>query len=246
MAAQFPPKFNDDEHFVPSDFLFDPHLRLHHQNQNQHHNVRRQRLPCMNELADHFTALSLLQRGQIPHNFGLERFKTPVQRVPVSVRPQFTGRFGASGGRELGQRIHERGAGSFSSGVKSGYDSQFLKPTPAQLQSYMKERANRVLQRQQNRLLQQNRILPYQGSGYGSNGGFLREYGGTGVFHPRINNYTTSVSTASVAKKQSMGDRQKIQATQQRNSMKKSAVVLSKQEEYHLPPDIGLPRDWTY
>lgn len=43
-----------------------------------------------------------------------------------------------------------------------------------------------------------------------------------------------------------MGDRQKIQATQQRNSMKKSAVVLSKQEEYHLPPDIGLPRDWTY
>lgn len=67
----------------------------------------------------------------------------------------------------------------------------------------MKERANRVLQRQQNRLLQQNRILPYQGSGYGSNGGFLREYGGTGVFHPRINNYTTSVSTASVAKKQS-------------------------------------------
>jgi hypothetical protein len=53
----------------------------------------------------------------------------------------------------------------------------------------------RILRSQQNRV--QNRHLPFQGtSGFGS-GGFVKESGGTGVFHPRILNTTTNSTTTS-------------------------------------------------
>lgn len=41
---------------------------------------------------------------------------------------------------------------------------------------------------------------------------------------------------------------QEVQVTdQQRNSMRRVGTV-SKQEDcyYHLPPEMGLPHDWTY
>lgn len=74
----------------------------------------------------------------------------------------------------------------------------------------MEERAGRVLQGQhvqtRNRSLNQNRKMPFSGSGFVLKGGFARESGGTGVFHPhpRINdNASNTTSTATVAKKQS-------------------------------------------
>lgn len=74
----------------------------------------------------------------------------------------------------------------------------------------MEERASRVLQGQhvqtRNRSLNQNRKMPFSGSGFVLKGGFARESGGTGVFHPhpRINdNASNTTSTATVAKKQS-------------------------------------------
>lgn len=59
-----------------------------------------------------------------------------------------------------------------------------------------RETTKRVLNRQQNRL------WTYQGSGIGSMGGFERVSGGTGVFHPRVLNTTTTTSNPQVKKKQ--------------------------------------------
>lgn len=62
----------------------------------------------------------------------------------------------------------------------------------------------RVMQRHRNPL--QNRLDPFQGSGFGvrgSGGGIVRESGGTGVFHPRIVNPTTTPpATTDVKRKQ--------------------------------------------
>lgn len=58
------------------------------------------------------------------------------------------------------------------------------------------ETRKRVLNRQQNRL------WTYQGSGIGSMGGFERVSGGTGVFHPRVLNTTTTTSNPQVKNKQ--------------------------------------------
>ncbi|KAH9737975.1 hypothetical protein KPL71_018614 [Citrus sinensis] len=247
MAAQFPSNLDNGEiyHF-PSDIFFNdkifskctPRHPLDHPH-HHHQQLCRHQFSCIDDLAHHFTALSMLQRQtlakpqtQIPHNFELF---TPTVRTGTVIPQLLPDSFRANGngGRqlELVQRLQEYGIGSFSSfESKPGYDLQFIKPTPAQLETFLEERASRVLQGQhvqtRNRSLNQNRKMPFSGSGFVLKGGFARESGGTGVFHPhpRINdNASSTTSTATVAKKQSLRDSQGIQFTQQRKSAKRPA-----------------------
>ncbi|OMO68577.1 hypothetical protein COLO4_29583 [Corchorus olitorius] len=161
-----------------------------------------------------------------------------------------------TGGFEMGQSLYGIRNGPLLAGAEPGYELPFLKPTQAQVESYVEARARaRVLQRQQNRLVP-NRVLPFQASGFNTNklgfgGGSVRESGGTGVFHPlvRANNSNSNATVFDSRKKQTGRHRQsqEIQFARQMNAAMKR-VVVGKQEDcyYHLPPEMGLPRDWTY
>ncbi|KAH9674377.1 hypothetical protein KPL70_018427 [Citrus sinensis] len=280
MAAQFPSNLDNGEiyHFPPDIFFNDKifskctprhlldHPHHHHHHHHHHHQqLCRHQLSCIDDLAHHLTALSMLQRQtlakpqtQIPHNFELF---TPTVRTGTVIPQLLPDSFRANGngGRqlELVQRLQEYGIGSFSSfESKPGYDLQFMKPTPAQLETFLEERASRVLQGQhvqtRNRSLNQNRKMPFSGSGFVLKGGFARESGGTGVFHPhpRINdNASNTTSTATVAKKQIMAglrDSQGIQFTQQRKSAKRPASVSTNKHNHHPPQEMSLPNEWTY
>ncbi|XP_017976337.1 PREDICTED: uncharacterized protein LOC18598392 [Theobroma cacao] len=230
-----PPNLDDGELWLPSDIFlneapskFKP-LLPHH-------------LPfsCMDDLAPRFASLSLPKHQQkLPKATNFERLKEPV----------CCGSMNGSGFKG-GQSLYGFRTGPFLGGTKPVHEFQFLKPTPAQVESYVEARA-RVLQRQQNRLIQ-NRVFPFQASGfnankYGLGGGLVRECGGTGVFHPRTVNTDLNASTTfHYKKKQSVRNRQ-LQESQV-SSMKRVGVTVAKQEDcyYHLPAEMGLPRDWTY
>ncbi|KAK3226993.1 hypothetical protein Dsin_006855 [Dipteronia sinensis] len=225
--AQFPPNLDDGELYLPSDIFLNQ--KIPSRFYPNHHNHRN--LSYMDDLAHHFTALSLLRKTlpnpplKIPHNSEVGGLNSPLMRPPVRTHvvnplrpPSYHARHG---GLEL-----EVGHRPFSA----------PKPTPTS--------SDRVVQMQQlNRLVQQNRVLPNQGNGFGFRGGLPRESGGTGVFHPhpRITN------TIDAKKKQSLRGREDMQRkSEQRNSVMR--VGVSKREDcyYHLPPEMGLPRDWTY
>lgn len=236
--SNFPPNVDDGEHWLPSDIFVNevpskftpPHL---------HH---RPPFSCMDDLAPRFAALSLHNHHQkLPKATNFERLKEPVRYRSMN-----------GTGFDMGPSLYGFRTGPFIGGTKPVYDFQLLKPTQAQVQSYVEARA-RVLQRQQNRLVP-NRVLPFQANGFnnttpklGLGGGLVRDSGGTGVFHPRIVNSNPN-ATIDSKKKQSLKNRQpqEVQVSQQMNSMK--SVGVGKQEDccYHLPPEMGLPRDWTY
>ncbi|XVF55846.1 hypothetical protein PTKIN_Ptkin06aG0069600 [Pterospermum kingtungense] len=237
--SNFPPNLDDGEHWLPSDIFlnevpskFTPHLHHHLPN-----------FSCMGDLAHRFAALSLPKHQQkLPKPTNFERLKEPV-------------RYGSMNGTgfEVGQSLYGFRTGPFIGGTKPVYEFQLLKPTQAQVEGYVEARA-RVLQRQQNRLVQ-NRVLPFQANGFnnttnkfGLGGGLVRESGGTGVFHPRIVNTNPNATTFDSKKKQSPRNRQsqEIQVSQQMNPMKRVGVGKQEDCHYHLPPEMGLPRDWTY
>ncbi|KAF9680811.1 hypothetical protein SADUNF_Sadunf06G0160200 [Salix dunnii] len=96
---------------------------------------------------------------------------------------------GFNRGAEVGQRLYGNGTGQLCSRFDPVYSFQ--------VDDFYLETRTRVLQKQQNRLLE-NRIYPFQGNvlGLGGGGGCLmKESGGTGVFHPRIVNPATRTST---------------------------------------------------
>ncbi|XWS56060.1 hypothetical protein CRYUN_Cryun09bG0054400 [Craigia yunnanensis] len=230
----FRPNFDDGELWLPSDIFpneVPSKFKPHH-------------LPfsCMDDLALRFTALSLPKHQQkLPKATNFERLKEPVHYDSMN-----------GTGFEVGQSLYGFRDGPFVGGTKPVYQFQFLKPpTQSPVESYLEERA-RVLQRQQNRLVQ-NRVLPFQANGFNNNnfrivGGLVRESGGTGVFHPRIVNTNPNATNFDSKKKRSLRNRrsQEIQVSGQMNSMKR--VGIGKQEDcyYDLPPDMGLPSDWTY
>ncbi|XVF07552.1 hypothetical protein REPUB_Repub06bG0148900 [Reevesia pubescens] len=238
--SNFPPNLDDGELWLPSDIFlnevpskFKPHLHHHH-----HHH----RLSCMDDLAPRFAALSLPKHLQkLPKATNFVRLKEPVCYGSMN-----------GTGFEVGQSLYGFRTGPFYGGTKPVYEFQFLKPTQAQVESYVESRA-RVLQRQQNRHVQ-NRVLPFKANGFNHNkfglgGGLVRESGGTGVFHPRIVNPNPNSTTFDSKKKQSLRNRQsqEIQvSTRLMNSMKRVSVGKQEGCYYHLPPEMGLPRDWTY
>ncbi|XP_022766052.1 uncharacterized protein LOC111310945 [Durio zibethinus] len=234
--SNFPPNLDDGELWLPSDiFLNEVPAKLKpHLHQNHH-------LPfsSMDDLAPRYAALSLpTYQQKLPKATNFERLKEPV-------------RYGSMNGTgfEVGQSLYGFRTRAFLGDTKRVYE--LLKPTQAQVESYAEARA-RVLQRQQNRLVQ-NRVLQFEANGFnaskfGLGGGLVRESGGTGVFHPRIVNNSQNTTTSDSKRKRSLRSRQaqEIQVSRQMNSMK--GVGVGKQEDcyYHLPPEMGLPRDWTY
>ncbi|KAK4834311.1 hypothetical protein QYF36_020627 [Acer negundo] len=217
--AQFPPNLDDGELYLPSDIFLNQKIPTRF---NPHHH---RNLSYMDDLAHHFTALSLLRQTRpnpplkIPHSS--ERLmRPPVQTDVVNpLRPPSY--YARHGGLEL-----EVGHRPFSA----------PKQTPTS--------NDRVVQQRQqlNRLVQQNLVSPNQWNGFGFRGGLRRESGGTGVFHP----HPLIINTVDAKKKQSLRGKEDMQKSEQRNSVKR--VGVSKREDcyYHLPPEMGLPRDWTY
>ncbi|KAE8726642.1 Detected protein of unknown function [Hibiscus syriacus] len=229
----FPPNLDDGELWLPSDiFLNDvpskikPHLH--------HHNSRRLPFSCMEDLASRFAALKLPKHHQkLSKAVNFERVQEPVCYGTVN-----------RSGLEAGQSFYGFRSGPFLGGTKPVYECQFVKPTQAQVESYVEARA-RVLQRLQNRLFQ-NRDLPFQANGFNNykhrlGGGLVRTSGGTGVFHPRVLN-----STFDSEKKQGLRNRQsqEIQVSREMKAMKGVSIVKQEDCHYHLPPEMGFPRDW--
>ncbi|KAJ6406755.1 hypothetical protein OIU84_010297 [Salix udensis] len=141
----------------------------------------------------------------------------------------------------VGQRLYGNGTGRLCTRFDPVYSFQVKQ----RVDDLYLETRTRVLQKQQNRLLE-NRIYPFQGNvlGLGGGGGLMKESGGTGVFHPRIVNPTTRTSTKVLKKKQAAvgpRNRQESPLTRQPNDR-------SKQEDYNyqLPPEMALPQDWSY
>ncbi|XP_011046403.1 PREDICTED: uncharacterized protein LOC105141029 isoform X1 [Populus euphratica] len=176
--------------------------------------------------------------------------KPVVPDVPVNHLLPGYHDLGFSRGVEVGQRLCGNGTGQLSTRFDPVNSFQVKQRVKNQVDDFYLETRARVLQRQQNRLLQ-NQIYPFQANviGLGGGGGYMKESGGTGVFHPRIVNPTTRTSTNVLKKKQAATgprNRQESPLTRQRNDRKR--VGVSKQEDcyYHLSPEMALPRDWAY
>ncbi|OAY40734.1 uncharacterized protein LOC110623635 [Manihot esculenta] len=239
--AEFPPNLEDGELWLPSDIFLNEVPSKYNP----------YRISCMEDFAGHFAALSLLQNHSSPtpsrphpkSPLNSQRFKIAVRELSASHLPPVS--LGVNGGAELGQRLNGYGSGPLLARSEPFHEFQ-VQP---QVDSYP-DTTLRVCERQRNP--PQIRLHPFPGSGFGfrgggGGGGGVRESGGTGVFHPRIVNPTTaSPATTDVKRKQVVRSRAENQVNQQRNSMKSPGV--NKQEDcyYHLPPEMGLPHDWTY
>ncbi|KAK7837181.1 uncharacterized protein LOC112031466 [Quercus suber] len=238
--AQFPPNLDDGEVWLPSDIFINekPITKF-----NPHHHISCScSCYCMqdeyDELAKRFAAFAL--RNVSKPNPNSERFRQAVRygsvtqgHAPLEYILDLNGGYGRSSSRNGHRLSHEH--------------LLVEQPQPPQ-DVYENNLRARVLKSQQNRV--QNRVYPFQASsgfgvsGGGRGGGFVKESGGTGVFHPRIlNTTTTTTTTTDLRKKQALRNRQEIQATQHLK-----AVGMGKQRESHhyLPPEMALPQDWTY
>ncbi|WCJ34200.1 embryo sac development arrest 12 [Euphorbia peplus] len=183
-----------------------------------------------NHLSSHFAAFSLLQNHPPKHPFNNSQKLKPAG---------FWGLDGGAGA-EFDTRVYGYGIGSSLNRVDPVYEFRIQSPETSQVRmhvnAYQVDNNRGLRGRQQDPI--QNRVYgQFKPSGYGfcgGCGGSVKESGGTGVFHPRIVNPTAEV-------KRKLGGKH-----EQRNSMRK--VGVKKQEEcyYHLPPEMGLPKDWTY
>ncbi|GAV57319.1 hypothetical protein CFOL_v3_00857, partial [Cephalotus follicularis] len=245
--AEFLPNLDDGERYLPSDIF----------NNESHFSWMDM---DMDNLAHHFATLSLLQQHRhtppklTPNNTrptNFQRFEEPVHFRsvnPTLLNFQFNG---VNGGDKLYHRLYGYDIRPFVTGSDPFYEYHLLKPTQTQVDRYLEARA-RILQHQKQRQLQlqvQNRLLQNSALPFRGRTGFVRESGGgTGVFHPRIANATASTATATDGKrKQGLRMRQaESKATQQRNSLRRASGSKHKDSHYHLPPEMVLPRDWTY
>ncbi|CAK9152956.1 unnamed protein product [Ilex paraguariensis] len=249
--AEFPPNLDDGEMWLPSDIfpIDEVPSKLKPRNYSSE-------LLCMEEIAQRFAVFASLERNRTqsfnkPHTYlELERFREPVRYGSVG---SFPGGYcvGVNGGTRVGYGGHGWGNGGVLTGSRPVYQYELLNPVQFQFESFMEARV-RGLQRQQVRFMQNRimgrRFLPLQGNGIGvgnNGGGVLREYGGTGVFLPRMATTTTTNDNSDARKRNSVRNRQDAQFYPQRNVI---SVNVRKQEEghCHLPPDMGLPQYWTY
>ncbi|KAL7225944.1 hypothetical protein ACSBR1_021152 [Camellia fascicularis] len=226
--ADFPPNLDDGELWLPSDIF--PLEEIPSK-------ITRPYYPS--DLAHRFAALAFLDR----HRNQTQRFG-PVRYDSMGSLP--TGYLTIDGGFGVGNGLGFHGLNLWVGSRPVYYPHHIINPVQPQVESFMETRA-RVLQREQNWLLQ-NRVLENRqktGLGMRGGGGFVREYGGTGVFLPRAA-VSATTSTADGRRRQSVGNRKETKVIPHGNPMKMD--VVGKQEEchYHLPPDMGLPQDWTY
>jgi hypothetical protein len=210
----------------------------------------------MDKIAHHFNTLSLLQlQNQIssrlnvveqrPSNLEL-LIKPPVRSVNPLLLPEHYPFY--DGGAQLRQL----------QSISTSDPYQFLKPSQMEVDRYL-ARAMVLKQKEdlQNRLQNQNRVPVFQGRSnggfpFGGGSGFVSESGGgggTGVFHPRIVNASSSTPEECSIRKQT-GVRKRVERHMSPGQWESSTTnpTLDKQNDcyYHLPPEMGLPRDWTY
>ncbi|XP_010262986.1 PREDICTED: uncharacterized protein LOC104601385 isoform X2 [Nelumbo nucifera] len=219
--ADYTPNLDDGELWLPSDIFpdevsakFSPEFPCE--------------LTYMEDLARQLAAYALLERNQ-------NAFRRPRQHS--SVAPPRTG-FGLGfGGNPTfgvgGRHLYASGNYCFSPGSLPVYQVRPMKPVQPQVEGCVQQPRARVLQSQRQNQVQ-NSFFPFQVNG-SVTGGFVREYGGTGVFLPRI------ATSADVKKKQNVKNGEEYQ---QRPSIRK--VGLGKQEGFKPPSEMGLPQDWTY
>ncbi|KAK9985976.1 hypothetical protein SO802_030927 [Lithocarpus litseifolius] len=227
--AQFPPNLDDGEVWLPSDIFINekPITKF-----NPHHHFCCS-CSCMqdefDELAQRFAAFTLRNVSK-PHP-NSERFRQAVRYGSVT-----------QSHAPLEYILDLNGRSSSHNGHRLSHEHLLVEqPQPSQ-GVYENSLRARVLKSQQNRLypFQASSGFGVSGGRRGGGGGFVKESGGTGVFHPRILNTTT---TTDLRKKQALRNRQEIQATQHLK-----AIGMDKQRESHhyLPPEMALPQDWTY
>ncbi|KAB8909402.1 hypothetical protein FH972_026801 [Carpinus fangiana] len=224
--AEFTPNLDDGEVWLPSDIFLSqvPSRPIPHHRS------------CMDDLTERFAAFTLLQplRNVSKPSPNLERFRPVVRCGPVCRLPKEY--MGVNGGLEV-EEIGHGLYGPYFTGHKLAYEYQLLEP--AQPQEAVDSFRSRVLRAQQNSL--QNRLLPFQGSGrYGVGGGFVKESGGTGVFIPRTLN-TATTETMAVLR-----NGLEIQVTQQGSYLNGIGMGQQRESHHYLPPETGLPQDWTY
>ncbi|GAB4833263.1 hypothetical protein Ancab_031510 [Ancistrocladus abbreviatus] len=261
--AEFPPNLDDGELWIPSDMLpkeVVPSTEIHphcgSSSSHNHHHQQHKLSFTAEDLARHFASMALLDH---PPQRAVKSLLPPPQRFgPAAVQAPPV----AGGGCGITFRP-EAELGLYYGGLAtgSGYlardpllEYRLLKSARYQAEGLMETRraaANRQLQAQQNRL--QNRVRASQGGGIKMGGGFTRDCGGTGVFLPRIDTAMAAALAAqktthveSARRKQGVRTGQDAQIAQQRENARRSG--LDKVEEYQrqFPPDLGLPKDWTY
>ncbi|KAK9921453.1 hypothetical protein M0R45_029962 [Rubus argutus] len=226
--AEFPPYVDDGRLWLPSDIFFNEvgHSKLSHHS----------RFCAMDDLAHQFAALTLLKQRR---SLSLQRFRPPVR----------TGQLVSQSQKCICSFCN--GTGAHLSGTEVYHHYPFPNPVQPQVgDSSSREPRARALRRHHNQTQiqnqNQNRFVQFQGNGIGPMGGFERVSGGTGVFHPRVLNTTTTTTTISpeVKKKPGLRNSQEVRGIQERNSVSKW-VGMGK--EYHqLHPDVVLPQEWTY
>ncbi|XP_068663986.1 uncharacterized protein [Aristolochia californica] len=189
-------------------------------------------LTHMEELAQQLAALAMLDSPAPavrppPGNFEL----TKSVRVGALYPPAQTG-LGFQALQNVGNGHGHAclGGSHFPPVVGPRYHYHYFHPgklvqAPAHI--IQRERA-RVLQRQPNPM--QNRVMPVRVGGSGT-----REYGGTGVFLPRVIN-------AESRRKPSSG----MKNTEPRKQTMKNDGPGRQGKPYPFSSETGLPQDWTY
>ncbi|XP_052199981.1 uncharacterized protein LOC127806623 [Diospyros lotus] len=242
--ADFPPNLDDGELWLPSD-IFPEEAAF------------RRRLqppppppppPPLSNRPQHFAALSFLDPNRpaptqnlVKHCPPPQCFRSPVRYGPAAASP--AEHFSLNG---TGLRSHR--AEALWTGSRPVQQYHFLSPVRPQVESFG-ETGFGFLQRQQQSRVLQNRVLqsklcPFHGTGgfavAAGRGGFARECSGTGVFLPRIAAEKPPAAAAS-------RKRQSLSHNALRNPIKVVGVVKQGEGcQRQLPPDVGLPQDWTY
>ncbi|GMH28706.1 hypothetical protein Nepgr_030549 [Nepenthes gracilis] len=251
--AEFPPNLDDGELWIPSDILpkevpygaeINPHYLLSH---------RHNQISDVEDLARRFALMASLDRSSkatpkhlVPSPF--QRFG-PAAVPNASTALPASAYYGVAMKPEVEQGLYAgHGTGSVFANPDPNLQSYLGKPLMSQAEEWMDSRIlARQLQAQRNHL--QNRFLPFQGGGIKFGGGSARDCGGTGVFLPRTAATTATRKTINedcARRRQERRERPDAQIEPPGDAMRR--VVVGKREECHrqLPPDLGLPRDWTY
>ncbi|XAR69821.1 hypothetical protein NMG60_11001546 [Bertholletia excelsa] len=260
--AEFPPNLDDGELWLPSDIFPQevpskfsrPHFPsdlAYMENLARRHaalaSLETNQNRTASILARRRAALASLETDQNrtastpPPN--LLRIALPLAHRATSYVPPLRRSYNAGSDATRG-RGQGYGMERLRAGFGPAYYCPIRNPVQPQAESFREPRPGFMQ-------IQQNRVLAPRANRVGVGGaGFVRDSGGTGVFHPRIatssaatNSFTTSASNA--GKRPGLENKQEDQAIALRNSIRRADV--EKHDLYHqVPPDMGLPQDWTY
>ncbi|KAJ4979921.1 hypothetical protein NE237_010701 [Protea cynaroides] len=213
--AAFPPNLDDGELWLPSDIFPDEvSAKINPEFPSE--------LTYMEDLAQQLAGYALLEKrnqntAKPPSNLVPNFFESKQQSrygTVVSPRTGFDFGFSFGGVHDVGHRQNHDA--SVNEGFRVGLTQvcRYHPRSPAQSQvgSFLQARENG-----------RSRV------------GFVREYGGTGVFLPRVG------TTLDFKKKPGV---KRGEEAKQRQPIKKTVVEIH--DRFQASPDLGLPQDWTY